>query len=57
MKLKHRNFFLEVFIGIIVVYVSVLILLFDENLEFYQYIGTILVFFGVYLAKKNENKT
>ena len=32
-------------------------LLFDENLEFYHYIGTILVFFGVYLAKKNENKT
>ena len=28
MKLKHRNFFLEVIIGIIVVYVSVLILLF-----------------------------
>tara|TARA_B110000003_G_scaffold46354_1_gene44550 strand:+ start:216 stop:1118 length:903 start_codon:yes stop_codon:yes gene_type:complete len=32
-------------------------LLFDENLESYHYIGTILVFFGVYLAKKNENKT
>ena len=28
MKLKRRNFFLEVIIGIIVVYVSVLILLF-----------------------------
>ena len=27
-------------------------LLFDEKLEFYHYIGTILVFFGVYLAKK-----
>ena len=27
-------------------------LLFDENLESYHYIGTILVFFGVYLAKK-----
>ena len=32
-------------------------LLFDEKLEFFHYIGTILVFFGVYLAKKNENKT
>ena len=32
-------------------------LLFDENLESYHYIATILVFFGVYLAKKNENKT
>ncbi len=32
-------------------------LLFDENLESYHYFGTILVFFGVYLAKKNENKT
>ena len=32
-------------------------LLFNEKLEFYHYIGTILVFFGVYLAKKNENKT
>ena len=27
-------------------------LLFDEKLESYHYIGTILVFFGVYLAKK-----
>tara|TARA_A100000164_G_C21860919_1_gene750012 strand:+ start:242 stop:1132 length:891 start_codon:yes stop_codon:yes gene_type:complete len=27
-------------------------LLFDEKLEIYHYIGTILVFFGVYLAKK-----
>jgi drug/metabolite transporter (DMT)-like permease len=27
-------------------------LLFDENLESYHYIGTILVFFGLYLAKK-----
>ena len=27
-------------------------LLFDENLESYHYFGTILVFFGVYLAKK-----
>ncbi len=26
---------------------------FDEKLESYHYIGTILVFFGVYLAKKN----
>jgi drug/metabolite transporter (DMT)-like permease len=33
-------------------------ILFDEKLEFYHYIGTILVFFGVYLAKKNyETKT
>ena len=32
-------------------------LLFNEKLEFYHYIGTTLVFFGVYLAKKNENKT
>ena len=31
--------------------------LFDEKLEFFHYIGTILVFFGVYLAKKNENKS
>ena len=31
---------------------------FDEKLEFFHYIGTVLVFFGVYLAKKNyENKT
>ncbi|MDC0235629.1 DMT family transporter [Candidatus Pelagibacter sp.] len=28
------------------------LLLFDEKLEIYHYIGTILVFFGVYLAKK-----
>jgi len=27
-------------------------LLFDEKLEIYHYIGTVLVFFGVYLAKK-----
>ena len=32
-------------------------LLFNEKLEFFHYIGTILVFFGVYLAKKNENKS
>ena len=32
-------------------------LLFEEQLEFYHYLGTTLVFFGVYLAKKNENKT
>ena len=33
-------------------------LLFDEKLKLYHYIGTILVFFGVYLAKKqNEKKT
>jgi len=32
-------------------------LLFDEKLEFFHYIGTVLVFFGVYLAKKNENKS
>ena len=32
-------------------------LLFNEQLESYHYIGTTLVFFGVYLAKKNENKT
>jgi drug/metabolite transporter (DMT)-like permease len=31
-------------------------LLFDEKLEFYHYIGTILVFFGVYLAKKQNEK-
>ena len=31
--------------------------LFDEKLEFFHYIGTILVFFGVYLTKKNENKS
>jgi drug/metabolite transporter (DMT)-like permease len=31
---------------------------FNEKLEFFHYIGTILVFFGVYLAKKNyETKT
>jgi drug/metabolite transporter (DMT)-like permease len=28
------------------------LLLFDEKLEIYHYIGTVLVFFGVYLAKK-----
>tara|TARA_Y100000992_G_scaffold291799_1_gene248573 strand:- start:13 stop:855 length:843 start_codon:yes stop_codon:yes gene_type:complete len=32
-------------------------LLFNEQLEFYHYIGTTLVFIGIYLAKKNENKT
>jgi len=33
-------------------------LLFGEKIEIYHYIGTILVFLGVYLAKKNyENKT
>jgi drug/metabolite transporter (DMT)-like permease len=31
-------------------------LLFDEKLKFYHYIGTILVFFGVYLAKKQNEK-
>ena len=31
-------------------------LLFDEKFEFYHYIGTILVFFGVYLAKKQNEK-
>jgi drug/metabolite transporter (DMT)-like permease len=32
-------------------------LLFDEKLEFYHYLGTLLVFFGIYLArKKNEKK-
>ena len=31
-------------------------LFFDEKLEFYHYIGTILVFFGVYLAKKKNEK-
>ena len=31
---------------------------FDEKLEFFHYIGTVLVFFGIYLAKKNyETKT
>ena len=33
-------------------------LFFEEKIEIYHYIGTILVFLGVYLAKKNyENKT
>ena len=31
-------------------------LLFDEKLETYHYIGTILVFLGVYLAKKQNEK-
>ncbi|MDA9604631.1 DMT family transporter [Candidatus Pelagibacter sp.] len=31
-------------------------LLFDEKLEFYHYIGTMLVFFGIYLAKKQNEK-
>ena len=31
--------------------------LFNEKFEFFHYIGTILVFLGVYLAKKNEIKT
>jgi drug/metabolite transporter (DMT)-like permease len=31
---------------------------FDEKLESFHYLGTVLVFFGVYLAKKNyETKT
>ena len=31
---------------------------FDEKLETFHYLGTVLVFFGVYLAKKNyETKT
>ena len=31
---------------------------FDEKLEYFHYLGTVLVFFGVYLAKKNyETKT
>ena len=34
------------------------IILFDENLETFHYIGTALVFVGVYLAKKNyDTKT
>ncbi len=33
-------------------------LFFNEKLETYHYVGTALVFFGVYLAKKNyETKT
>jgi drug/metabolite transporter (DMT)-like permease len=32
------------------------LLLFDEKFEIYHYIGTILVFFGVYLAKKKNEK-
>ena len=32
------------------------LLLFDEKFEIYHYIGTILVFFGVYLAKKQNEK-
>jgi drug/metabolite transporter (DMT)-like permease len=33
-------------------------ILFDEQLENYHYLGTVLVFFGVYLAKKkDDNKT
>jgi len=31
-------------------------ILFDEQLENYHYLGTILVFFGVYLAKKKDDK-
>ena len=31
-------------------------LLFDEKLESYHFLGTILVFFGVYLAKKQNEK-
>ena len=30
--------------------------LFEEKLEYYHYIGTVLVFFGVYLAKKKNVK-
>ena len=34
------------------------LIFFDEKLESFHYIGTVLVFFGVYLAKKNyETKT
>ena len=29
-------------------------ILFDEKLESYHYIGTVLVFFGMYLARKNR---
>jgi drug/metabolite transporter (DMT)-like permease len=29
---------------------------FDEQLESYHYLGTVLVFFGVYLAKKKDDK-
>jgi drug/metabolite transporter (DMT)-like permease len=31
-------------------------ILFDEQLENYHYLGTVLVFFGVYLAKKKDVK-
>ena len=31
-------------------------ILFDEQLENYHYLGTVLVFFGVYLAKKKNDK-
>ena len=31
-------------------------ILFDEQLENYHYLGTVLVFFGVYLAKKKDGK-
>jgi drug/metabolite transporter (DMT)-like permease len=31
-------------------------ILFDEKLENYHYLGTVLVFFGVYLAKKKDDK-
>ena len=31
-------------------------ILFDEKFEYYHFLGTILVFFGIYLAKKNNVK-
>jgi len=31
-------------------------ILFDEQLKSYHYLGTVLVFFGVYLAKKKDDK-
>ena len=48
------GFTLYIFTSLCVQFMAILI--FDEKLKIYHYIGTILVFFGVYLAKENKMK-
>ena len=50
---------INIFFFIFTIYAAIYgFIFFDEKLESFHYLGTILVFFGVYLAKKNyENKT
>jgi len=57
MKKKLKEYLLKLILLIPIVYFS---LFFNEQLEYYHYLGTALVFGGVYLVKKKskyEKKT